>query len=106
MDTHLHNIHDVELDGLGGLLENGMHMMEFGPSSDPIRRKVHYVNAPVGLPGIKPGTKLRVLQVFTSDASCPIGPGKMCCRVEGGIVAAFAGAQGIAWFKERAPPPP
>jgi hypothetical protein len=82
---------EFELDGHGAINENGVTTMFLGGQ---------YVRAPLGIPGIAPGTKLKVLSQFVSDAACPYGEGKLCLRVEGGLLAVFTCTdKGIAWLR-------
>ena len=62
--------------------------------------KIAYVKAPRGLPGVKAGAKLAVIQEFISDARCPWGPGLKCLEVEGGYRVVYTKSEaGIAWLK-------
>ena len=86
---------EFELDGFGDINENGVTMMILGPQP-----KHEYVRAPVGIPGVKSGTKLKVTSQFVIDAACPFGAGELCLCVEGGLLAVFTGtSKGIAWLR-------
>jgi len=59
-----------------------------------------YVRAPPGLPGVKAGKRMRVIQTFKSDGRCPFGANKLCVSLEGGFVAVLTqSAKGVAWMK-------
>ena len=88
-------VEDVTMDGHGVLIDEGMFIV------DTRKQQFHYVRAPAGLPGIKKGTKLKVLRTFLTDERCPLGTGLICLEIEWGIKAVFTGAKGIAWLRDR-----
>ena len=86
------HIQEFELDGFGHINENGVTTMFLGAHP-----KHEFVRAPQGIPGVKCGTKLKVLSQFISDGACPFGAGKLCLRVESGLLAVFTGtSKGVA----------
>ena len=91
----------VDLDSHGCILEDGIYTY-VGNNLD-----VHYLLAPGGIPGIRAGTKLDVVNQFMSDGRCPFGAGLMCVRlkISGStrgsptLVAVFTKRRnGIAWM--------
>ena len=93
--TNYGPVEDVTMDGHGVMIDDGMFIV------DTRKQKFHYVRAPAGLPGIKKGTKLKVLRTFMSDERCPLGTGLVCLEIEWGIKAVFTGSKGIAWLRDR-----
>lgn len=66
-------------------------------------RAAEWVKAPqppYALPDVRPGTKLRVLASFVTDARCPLGTGKQARLLERDYVIVYAGSgSGVAWMK-------
>ena len=65
-----------------------------------VQRKYHYVRAPDGIEGVKPGSKLRVLEQFTSNERGPLGKGLTCLKLEARLIAVFT-PNGIAWLHAK-----
>lgn len=91
------------LDSSENSVHNGVTTMFLAPDAAtkaprPVPKRYHYVRAPPGIDGVRPGGKLRVLQQFVSDASCPFGPGLTCLKLEARLLAVFT-PNGIAWLQ-------
>jgi len=56
------------------------------------------MKAPAGLPGIKKGTPLRILQKGKTSRECPYGGGLPMYLLEHRVVVVFTKKQGMAWM--------
>ena len=77
----------------------GMMKMEGGLHVWTNKGMINFVRAAPGIPGIKKGTKLKVLKDFISGPTCPLGAGLRCLLLERDVIAVFTGKDGVAWFK-------